>query len=189
MHGLTIDAHIALPEACEAEAVIVGCGAKTREIIADAGLMAQLRLDPARQLVGAQRSGAPILARLGWLNGIPACTDLASRPWAQAAGVDVLRQSFFAKDNVATAGGCLASVVLAVWVLARLTGPEEAPGTLRRVAPAGEVEDCASRAMAEIVRICRADRNRSIGRRADGCASGQSRLAGLRSPLALQNSP
>nr|WP_199066194.1 AraC family transcriptional regulator [Chromobacterium sp. ASV5] len=119
--GLTIDANIALPEACEAEAVIVGCGAKTREIIADAGLMAQLRLDPARQLVGAQCSGAPILARLGWLNGIPACADLASRPWAQAEGVDVLRQSFFAKDNVATAGGCLASVVLAVWVLARLS--------------------------------------------------------------------
>ena len=88
--------------------------------------MAQLHLDPARQLLAAQCSGALLLAKLGLLNGIPACTDLTTRPWVVEAGVEVLEQPFFQQGNVATAGGCLASVYLAAWLIWRLAGEEAA---------------------------------------------------------------
>ncbi len=92
MNGLVIDSHIDLQQACAADAVIVGSGMRTREVVADEALMAQLRLDPARQLLAAQCSGTLLLARLGLLDGVAACTDLTSKPWVQEAGVQVLDQ-------------------------------------------------------------------------------------------------
>src|SRR6201991_2020959 len=109
MNGLVIESHVSLDEASAADAVIVGSGMQTREVVADPALMAQLTLDPSRQLVGAQCSGTLVLAKLGILDGTPACTDLITKPWVEAAGVDVLNQPFVANGNVATAGGCLAS--------------------------------------------------------------------------------
>ncbi len=121
MNGLVVDRQVSLAEACSADAVLVGSGMQTRQIVADDGLMAQLHLDPARQLLAAQCSGALLLAKLGLLNGIPACTDLTTRPWVVEAGVEVLEQPFFQQGNVATAGGCLASVYLAAWFSCLLT--------------------------------------------------------------------
>ena len=126
MNGLVIDSQIDLQQACAADAVIVGSGMRTREVVADEALMAQLRLDPARQLLAAQCSGTLLLAKLGLLDGVAACTDLTSKPWVQEAGVRVLDQPLFARGNVATAGGCLASTYLAAWVIARLLGLDEA---------------------------------------------------------------
>jgi transcriptional regulator GlxA family with amidase domain len=68
--------------------------------------MALLRLDPSRQVLGAQCSGTLVLAKLGLLNGVRACTDSISKPWVQEAGVEVLDQPLLAEENVATAGGC-----------------------------------------------------------------------------------
>lgn len=97
-------------------------------------------LDPSRQLIAAQCSGALILAKLGLLDGVPACTDLTTKPWVQEAGVEVLNQPFFAHGNVATAGGCLASPYLAAWIIARTEGVEAARSALHYVAPVGERE-------------------------------------------------
>ncbi|MEV2224915.1 AraC family transcriptional regulator [Nocardia vinacea] len=138
------------PEASAADAVIVGSGAQTREVVADQELMARLRLDPSRQLLAGQCSGTLVLAELGLLDGVPACTDLTTKPWVQAAGVDVLEQPFFAKCNVATAGGCLASHYLAAWLIARLESVEAAESALHYVAPVGEKEDYVARAMRNI---------------------------------------
>jgi transcriptional regulator GlxA family with amidase domain len=52
-------------------------------VVADETLMAQLQFDPSRQLLAAQCSGTLILARLGLLHDIPACTDLITKPWVQ----------------------------------------------------------------------------------------------------------
>jgi len=150
MNGLVIESQVALQEANAADAVIVGSGVKTREIVADAALMAQLRLDPSRQLLGAQCSGTLILARLGLLAGIPACTDLTTKPWVQEAGIDVLNQPFFASGNIATAGGCLASTYLAAWVIARSEGVEAARKALHYVAPVGEKDEFVSRALRHV---------------------------------------
>jgi transcriptional regulator GlxA family with amidase domain len=148
--GLVVESHVPLSEANAADAVIVGSGRRTREVVADEALMARLQLDPTRQLLGGQCSGTLVLAKLGLLAGVPACTDLDTKPWVQEAGVEVLEQPFFAQDNVATAGGCLSSVYLAAWIIARLDGVEAATNALHYIAPVGEKEDCVVRAMRNI---------------------------------------
>lgn len=150
MNGVVLERQASLEDAGRADAVIVGSGLRTREVVGDAALMAQLALDPARQLIGAQCSGALVLARLGLLDGMPACTDLTTRPWVQAAGLSVLDQPFHAQGNVATAGGCLASPYLAAWLIARAEGPEAARRALHEVAPVGEKASYVARAMANI---------------------------------------
>ena len=151
MNGVVVQAQSRLAEARAADAVIVGSGMKTREIVADAALMEALHLDPARQLIGAQCSGTLVLAKLGLLERIPACTDLFSKPWVQEAGVAVLDQPFFARDNVATAGGCLSSQYLAAWIIARAAGEAAARAALHYVAPVGEKDEYVERAMGNIV--------------------------------------
>ncbi len=150
MNGVTVHAQSRLDALPTADAVIVGSGIRTREVVADAELMAQLRLDPARQLIGAQCSGTLVLARLGLLGAVPACTDLTTRPWVQEAGIQVLERPFHAVGSVATAGGCMASPYLAAWVIARLEGPQAAREALHYVAPVGEKDDYVARAMAAI---------------------------------------
>jgi transcriptional regulator GlxA family with amidase domain len=150
MNGVRVDAQSMLEEARHADAVLVGSGMQTRDVVKDAALMARLQLDPSRQLVGAQCSGTLVLAKLGLLDDIPACTDLSSKPWVVEAGVDVLDQPFFANGNVATAGGCLASHYLAAWALARLVGEDAARGALHYVAPVGEKDDYVERALRNI---------------------------------------
>jgi transcriptional regulator GlxA family with amidase domain len=150
MNGVTVMAQSLLEEAHTADAVLVGSGMQTREVVNDPALMARLRLDPTRQLIGAQCSGTLILAKLGLVAGIPACTDLSTKPWVQEAGVEVLNQPFFARGNVATAGGCLASPYLAAWVIARAEGLEAARAALHYMAPVGEKDDYVARALGHI---------------------------------------
>lgn len=150
MNGVVIERQESLDGLASADAVIVGSGLKTRDVVADPSIMAQLQLDPSRQVIGAQCSGTLVLAKLGLLDGVPACTDLTTLPWVREAGVEVLNQAFFAKGNVATAGGCLASHYLAAWVIARLDGIDEAKNAIDYVAPVGEKEEYVSRVMHNI---------------------------------------
>ena len=150
MNGLVLQAQVTLAEAMQADAVIVGSGSKTREVVATPSLMNQLTLDPQRQLLAAQCSGTLVLAKLGLLDAVPACTDLLTRPWVQEAGVQVLNQPFFAKDNVATSGGCLGSQYLACWLIARLEGIDAACHAMHYVAPVGEKEQYIDRMVRNI---------------------------------------
>jgi len=138
MNGVTIRRQQPLEFAAEADAVLIGSGVRTREIAADAALLARIRLDPARQLVGAQCSGTLLLARLGLLGDLPACTDLTTRPSLVDAGIDVIDAPFVAHGNVATAGGCLASQYLAAWMIARGAAVGDAEAAIHYVAPVGE---------------------------------------------------
>lgn len=150
MNGVAIDRQKPLEYAEEADAVIVGSGVRTREIAADPAILDRIRLDPARQLVGAQCSGTLLLAKLGLIGDLPACTDLTTKPWVIEAGVEVLDAPFVAHGNVATAGGCLASQYLAAWVIARLADEAAAEGALHYVAPVGEKALYVERAMAAV---------------------------------------
>lgn len=150
MNGVTVKAQSSLEEAESADAVIVGSGIKTREVVETPELLSRIKLNPGRQLIAAQCSGTLVLARLGLVAGIPACTDLTTRPWVQEAGVEVLNQPFFAKGNIATAGGCLASPYLAAWIIARTEGEEAASSALHYVAPVGEKEAYVANAMKNI---------------------------------------
>lgn len=150
MNGVTVHAQMTLEEAAHADAIVVGSGMKTRDVVADPALMARIRLNPTRQLIAAQCSGTLIVAKLGLLGAVPACTDLTTKPWVMEAGVQVLDQPFYARGTVATAGGCLASTYLAAWLIARSEGVEAARAAVHYVAPVGEKKDYVERAMRNI---------------------------------------
>ena len=142
--GVTVQAQQPLEFANEADAVIFGSGIYTRAIAQDFGkrgsVLDRLQLDPIRQLIGAQCSGALLLARLGLLADMPACTDLTTKPWLLEAGVRVEEAPFHARGPIATAGGCLASQYLAAWLMVRGAGFDAAARALHYVAPVGEKE-------------------------------------------------
>jgi transcriptional regulator GlxA family with amidase domain len=150
MNGVVVQSQAPLSFAREADAVIVGSGRDTRDLVRDSGLMGELGLDPSRQIIGAQCSGALVLAKLGLLADVPACTDSATKQWVEEAGVRVLDRPFVAHGNVATAGGCLASHYLAAWVIARLAGWDAAEGVVHDVAPVGQKQEYVDRACAVV---------------------------------------
>ena len=150
MNGLTLDAHIGLSEANTADAVLIGSGMKTREVAQNADWMGQLQLDPSRQLIAAQCSGTFLMAKLGLIGKMPACTDLTSKPWVQAAGVHILNQAFYTSGNLTTAGGCLSAQYVSAWIVSKLKGIETAREVLHYFAPVGEKEVYVQRALAHL---------------------------------------
>jgi len=154
MNGVTVQAQQPLEFANEADAVIFGSGIYTRAIAEDMGrrgaALDRLQLDPLRQLIGAQCSGTLLMARLGLLADMPACTDTTTKPWVVQAGVRVVDAPFHARGPLATAGGCLASQYLSAWLMASGAGPEAAAESLRQAAPVGEKDDYVARVMAVV---------------------------------------
>ena len=151
MNGVTVQRQKPLAFAGEADAVIIGSSVKTRDIVADSALLSQIKLDPARQLIGAQCSGTLVLAKLGLVGDLPACTDLTTKPWVIEAGVRVLDAPFVAHGNVATAGGCLSSHYLAAWMIARGGSLEDMRTAIHYVAPVGEKSAYVERAAAIVM--------------------------------------
>ncbi len=138
MNGVTVRRQKPLEFTAEADAVLIGSGIKTREIAADSNLLSRIELDPKRQLIGAQCSGTLLLAELGFVGDLPACTDLTTKPWVIEAGVQVIDAPFVAHGNIATAGGCLASQYLATWIIARGASMRDAKEAMHYVSPVGE---------------------------------------------------
>jgi transcriptional regulator GlxA family with amidase domain len=140
MHGVTVDAQRPLESANEADVVLFGSGLYTRAVAENAALMDRLTLDPVRQLLGAQSSGALLLARLGLLGDRPACADHATKPWLMEAGVRVLNEAFHAHGSVATAAGCMAAPYLSAWIMGLRYGPVATESAVREVAQVGEAD-------------------------------------------------
>ncbi len=138
MNGVTVKAQQPLEFANTADVVVFGSGLLTRDIAKDSSILNRLKLDSTKQIICAQCSGTYLLAKLGLLGNVPACTDLTSKPWVIEAGVEVLNQPFTAHGNVATAGGCLSSQYLATWIIAKLSGGKSAASAIHYVAPVGE---------------------------------------------------
>jgi transcriptional regulator GlxA family with amidase domain len=138
MNGVTITGQRGLDFLAVADAVLIGSGIKTRDYAADADFLGSLELDPARQLIGAQCSGTLLLAKLGLIGDLPACTDLTTKPWVIEAGVNVVEAPFIAHGRVATAGGCMASQYLAAWMIASMATLQDAEDAIFYVAPVGE---------------------------------------------------
>ena len=146
MGGVVVHSQAPLSFAREADAVIVGSSGLSRDPARLSEILGRLQLDPARQIIAAQCSGALVLAKLGLLANVPACTDLKTKAWVEAAGVEVLDQPFVAHGNVATAGGCLAAHYLAAWVISRLAGWKAAEDILSWIAPVGQKQEYIERA-------------------------------------------
>ena len=151
MNGVTVQAQQPLAFANEADAVIFGSGIYTRALAQNSALLDRLQLDPLRQMIGAQCSGALLLARLGLLADMPACTDLTTKPWLVEAGVRVEEAPFHARGPIATAGGCLASQYMAAWMMARGAGFDAAARALHYAAPVGEKDAYVARLL-DVVR-------------------------------------
>ena len=151
MNGVRVEAQQPLEFANSADVVLVGSGIYTRETAKNREILDRLSLNPANQLVCAQCSGALILSKLGILNNLSACTDLTTKPWVIESGVEVLNQPFFAKGNIATAGGCMSSQYLATWIIAKLAGNESAESAIHYVAPVGEKESSVSHNMSIVL--------------------------------------
>jgi len=141
MNGLSIDAQQPLEFANKADVVLFGSGMLTRDIVKDTSLLHRLNLDPKKQIIAGQCSGTLIMAKLGLLNSVPACTDLTTTPWVKEAGIEVLNQPFTASNNIATAGGCMASQYLAAWIIAKLKGEKHTKDAIHYVSPVGEKDE------------------------------------------------
>lgn len=150
LNGITVTAERSLAFAQEADAVLVGSGTESLAISKNQAILQQLSLNPDKQLIGSQCSGALVLAGLGLLAGIPACVDSTTRITAENAGIRVLEQPFYAKDTIASAGGCLASTYLAAWVLHKLGGSEAARYCIDYVAPIEEKERFVAHALSVV---------------------------------------
>ncbi|MDO8380500.1 DJ-1/PfpI family protein [Phenylobacterium sp.] len=150
-NGIAIDRQKPLAFANIADAVIIGSGMASEVVAADPHILATLHLDPARQLIASQCSGALLLAALGLVSpGEPVCTDHMTAPGLAAHGFRVLERPFHAAGNVASAGGCLSATYLAAWIAARGLGPESAREMIHGAAPVGEKEAWVERTLAVI---------------------------------------
>ncbi len=124
--GIAVEAHGGLAEAATADGVFVVSGDGSREKIADPAFLAALRLDPKRQIIGAIDSGALVLAALGLLDGLSATTYPTVMPELEAMGVRTEDRPLVIHGNIATGGGCLASIDLCTWMVGRLLTTEAA---------------------------------------------------------------
>ncbi|GAA0406773.1 DJ-1/PfpI family protein [Cocleimonas flava] len=150
MNGVTIQAQQPLEYCDDSDVVLFGSGIYTREVAKDKAILERINLNTEKQLVGSQCSGALLMAKLKLLNNLPACTDLTTKPWVIEAGVKVLNQSFVAKNNIATAGGCMSSQYLATWVIAKLAGIDAAENALSYVSPVGEQQQFVEKSLSVI---------------------------------------
>ncbi|HEY9643822.1 MAG TPA: DJ-1/PfpI family protein [Coleofasciculaceae cyanobacterium] len=139
MNGVTIQSQQPLSFANTADVVLFGSGIHTRRLSEDESILSAFVLDPKRQLIGSQCSGALMLSKLGLLAG-PAATDLTTKPYLEALGTPVCDQPFWAVGNLATAGGCLSSPYLAGWVISKCWDDFTRDQALGYVAPVGEKE-------------------------------------------------
>jgi transcriptional regulator GlxA family with amidase domain len=150
MNGVTVQAQRPLEFANEADVVLIGSNVYARALSSSHAPLDRLSLDPLRQTIGAVGSGSLLLARLGLLGAMPACAEPTVRPWLIEAGVRVVDEPFHARGPVATAGGRLATVYLAAWVIARAAGTDAAAAALRHAAPVGDEDRFVAQVLAAL---------------------------------------
>ncbi|MDT9001673.1 DJ-1/PfpI family protein [Paucibacter sp. APW11] len=154
MNGVSVQLQHPLEWANEAEVVLFGSGIYTRAIAENSAMLDRLQLDPLRQLIGAQCSGTLLMARLGLLGDMPACTDTTSKAWVVEAGARVLDEPFHARGSLATAGGCLSAQYLACWVMLKKAGETATREALSYAAPVGEKAAYVQRLLDRVLPFC-----------------------------------
>jgi len=152
MNGVRIEAQQRIEYANEADIVLFGSGMKTAQYANDPDFIAQFSLDPGRQLIGAQCSGALFLHRLGLVSGTLS-TDTMTAPHLAEAGLNISDQPLHVEGNVASAGGCLASHYLAAWAIAMKTDWQTAADIIHYVAPVGQKDDYVERARSVVAPV------------------------------------
>lgn len=153
MNGVTVTAQKPLTFAKEADVVLFGSGIHIRTIVQDEAIMSEFQPNPDRQLIGAQCSGSLFLHKLGLIDNLPVCADAKTRPYLEELGLNVLDEPFTADGKIATAGGCLSSYYLSVWVIWYGAGIEAAKEVIYSVASVGQKDEYLSRALGVVGRF------------------------------------
>lgn len=135
--GIAVEAHGDLTEAMDADAVFIVSGDGSRDKIADPQFNHALRLDPTRQIIGAIDSGTLILAGLGLLKSLSATTYPIIMSELEAMGVRAEHQPLVVHGNIATGGGCLATLDVCTWMVERLLSRDAALKVRASFAPIG----------------------------------------------------
>ncbi|UVE65148.1 DJ-1/PfpI family protein [Burkholderia pyrrocinia] len=139
--GLAIPTHGPLADANCADAVLFSSGKEgVPAALADPDFLPSFDFDPERQLVGSICAGAFILERLGLLPQRRATTHPDARADLQALELQAMDQPLVCHGNVATAGGCLASLYLTGWLVESMFDADKRRETLLPVLPAGQRE-------------------------------------------------
>ena len=136
--GLEIEMHGTVDEARDADAVIHASGPATRRLAEDRSYLDRLALEPARQLVASQCSGALILGGAGLLAGKTATTVPGAAAQLEGYGARVVAEAFVAHERIATAASCLAGVELDRWLITKLAGDEVAEACIASASPIGK---------------------------------------------------
>lgn len=140
--GTRVVRHKPLSWTSQADGVLICSGLGTRSCVHDASFIDELWLDPERQLIASQCSGALILAAKGLLTDMSfATTHVNAIVELQSMGVVVKETPFISEGNIAMAGGCFAGCYLAYWMVEKLCGHESAAYMLQSVGPTGEQDE------------------------------------------------
>lgn len=137
--GVSIAVSGTLADVANADGVFIVSGDGSRDKLADKNFMSALHLDPARQRIAAIDSGVLILAALGLLDGKTATTYATVFPELQAMGITPERRALVPHGSIATAGGCLAGLDLAAWLVEGLIGEKAAGAALASFDRVGSV--------------------------------------------------
>ncbi|MEM7170316.1 MAG: DJ-1/PfpI family protein [Pseudomonadota bacterium] len=141
MNGVTVDLQGDMRRLAAADGVIIGPSMRARDFAADGDFVDALPLDPGRQLIGAQSSGALLLCKKGFLQGFAVTSDLKTKPWLEALGQTVVERPLLVTGAIATTGGSLSAQYLSAWFLLRAVGRQAALNALADAAPVGESPD------------------------------------------------
>jgi transcriptional regulator GlxA family with amidase domain len=137
--GMLVKTDERLDTVAKSDVVLIIGGEGSRARANDPEFLECLKnLKPQRQLIGAQCSGALILAALGLLEGRTATTTPFAALEMEAAGVQLQQRPLVVHGNIATAGGCLASLYMTTWILYRCIGATETRQIFSQVAPVGD---------------------------------------------------
>ncbi|VVN56821.1 Isonitrile hydratase [Pseudomonas fluorescens] len=137
--GVQVKTDERLDTVAKSDVVLIIGGEGSRVRVKDLEFLECLKkLEPGRQLIGAQCSGGLILTALGLLEGRTATTTPFATLEMEAAGIQLQQRPLVAHGNIATAGGCLASLYMTTWILYRCLGATETRQIFSQVAPVGD---------------------------------------------------
>lgn len=135
--GLPIPTSGFIDEVSEADGVILCSGKGTRPLLRDEAYLKRLRLDPSRQIIGAQCSGSLILGALGLLQNISVSAYPPIIKELEQYQVKLVNEALVIDKSIATASSCLAGQYLSKWMMSALVGEEVTERVMKTVQPLG----------------------------------------------------
>lgn len=127
-HGMTVQVDHLFGDTATANLIVVPGGFGTRPGMDDTTLIEFIRRSgSAARYVASVCTGALLLHRAGFLSGKRATTHWAARKELRDLGdVDVVDQRWVEDGNVITSAGVSAGIDMALYVVGKLTSPEDA---------------------------------------------------------------